>query len=262
MRWHFLSAWRLCWDIIYLDNVLADKIKHYRTDAEYYDYFNVENPAIADEEKRRMQFLKRKIKFKAGAMIIDCGSGGGWIAREYIPRGVTVVSVDLADSNLRKIRQNCDPGNKGLYVVADLYNLPFKKGVFDGGTSHDVYEHLDKPELAAEEAGRCIKKDGKFFVSVPYEEKMVYYICIHCNKPTPINAHLHSFDKESLHRIFGSSGFKIERMQPFINKALQLTLVSYLLMRWMPYWLWRIFDGLVSLFVRKYSRISLTMVSN
>lgn len=241
--------------------MLQDKIKHYRTDAEYFDYFRNENPAIADEEKRRMQFLKRKIKFKPASIIIDCGSGGGWIAKEYLPRGITVVSVDLADSNLRKVKQNFDPDGRGFYVVADLYNLPFKDGVFDGGTSNDVYEHIEKPEKAALEVKRCIKSGGRFFVSVPFRENIVYYLCIHCNKPTPINAHLHSFDEESLRGIFEESGFKIAGMQPFINKALQLTLVSYLFMRWMPYWLWRFIDNLVSLVVRKHSRISLTMVS-
>ena len=242
--------------------MLEDKIKHYRTDAEYYNYFNVENPAIADEEKRRMQYLKRKIKFEPSSLIIDCGSGGGWIAKEYLPRDVTVVSIDLADSNLRKIKKNYDPNRKGLYVVADLYNLPFKNKVFDGGTSNDVYEHIEKPEIAAAEVFRCMKKNARFHVSVPFMENIVYYICIHCNKPTPINAHLHSFDEKSLREIFESGGFKIESMQGFINKGLQLTLMSYFLMRWMPYWLWRFCDSLASLFVRKYSRIALTMVSD
>jgi SAM-dependent methyltransferase len=242
--------------------VLKDKIKHYRTDAEYFDYFKTENPAIEDEERRRMQFLKRKIKFEPGSIIIDCGSGGGWIAREYIPRGITVVSVDIADSNLRKIKQAYDPEGKGFYVVADLYDLPFKHDVFDGGASNDVYEHIEKPERAAGEVKRCIKKGGKFFVSVPYKENIIYYICVHCNKPTPINAHLHSFDKESLRQVFEGSGLRIVKMQPFINKALQLTLISYFLMRWMPYWLWRFFDSLVSLVIRKHSRVALTMVSD
>jgi len=242
--------------------MLSDKIQHYRTDAEYYDYFSVENPAIADEERRRMQFLKRKIKFAPGSLVVDCGSGGGWIAKEYLNRDITVVSIDLADSNLRKIRQNYDQQKRGLYVVADLYNLPFKNGVFDGGTSNDVYEHIEKPEIAATEAKRCIKSGGKFYVSVPFKENIVYYICIHCNKPTPINAHLHSFDEKSLAQIFQGSGFKIISMKYFINKALSITLVSYVLMRWMPYWLWRSCDKLANVLVRKFSRIALTMVSD
>jgi len=246
--------------IIYSGNVLEDRIKHYRTDAEEFDYFNEGNPVLADEERRRMQFLKRKIHFGSGSTIIDCGSGGGWIAREYLPRGITVVSVDLADSNLRKIKQNFDPENKGMYVVADLYNLPFKDQVFDGGTSNDVYEHLETPEQAAAEVSRCLKKDGRFYVSVPYKENIIYYICVHCNKPTPINAHLHSFDEESMRNIFEKTGFKIETMYKFINKGLSLTLISYVFCRWMPYWLWRTIDVMASWFIRKQSRLALKMV--
>ena len=209
-----------------------------------------------------MQFLKRRYDFKPGSIVIDFGSGGGWIARDYIARGVTVVSTDLSSFNLRKIQKSYDPERKGMYVIADLNNLPFKDNVFDGATSNDVYEHIEKPELAAREAGRTIKPGGKFFVSVPYKENIVYHICIHCNKPTPIHAHLHSFDDDLLRSVFADSGLKIVRMQPFINKGLQVTLISYVLMRWMPYWLWSFVDGLASLFVKRHSRICLTMVSN
>jgi len=242
--------------------VLEDKIKHYRVDAEYYDYFNVENPGIRDEERRRMQFLRRTYDFKPGMTIIDCGSGGGWIAKDYLPEGVTIVSTDLSSFNLKKIKENYDPEGNGLYVVADLCNMPFKDGVFDGATSNDVYEHFEDPSEAAKEAGRCIKPGGKFFVSVPYMETIDYHICIHCNKPTPIHAHLHSFDNDLLRKTFADSGLKIVRMKPFINRALQITLVSYFLMRWMPYWLWRFIDSLASVFIRRHSRICLTLVSN
>jgi len=42
---------------------LADHIEHYKTDGEEFDYFDVENPAIREEERRRMQFLDRAVKF-------------------------------------------------------------------------------------------------------------------------------------------------------------------------------------------------------
>ena len=240
--------------------MLTDKIKHYRTDAEYYDYFSRENPVIVDEERRRMQFLKRQIDFAPGAVIADCGSGNGWIAGEFLQRGVNVISIDLSEINLQRIQKIHDPERKGMYVIADLYNLPFKDGVLDGATSNDVFEHIEKPDQAAAEANRCLKPGGKFYVSVPYKENIIYYICIHCNKPTPINAHLHSFDDESLHQIFEQTGYKIERMKKFINKALTITLISYIFLRWMPYWLWRPIDKFVGLFIHRYSRISLTVV--
>ena len=240
--------------------MLTDHIKHYRADAEQFDYFNVENPAIAEEEKRRMQFLSRKIRFAPGSLIIDCGSGGGWVAREFLGKDVTVVSVDIADKNLRRIKAEYDPLKKGCYVAADLYHLPFKDGVFDGGTSNDVFEHLEKLELSASETARCLKPGANFYVSVPYKENIVYYICVHCNKPTPINAHLHSFDENMLDKLFGAAGFKIEKIYKFINKGLSITLIFYMFCRWMPFWLWRTVDSIANIFIRKQSRLALKMV--
>jgi SAM-dependent methyltransferase len=240
--------------------MLNDRIKHYQADAEVFDYFNVPNPAIAEEEKRRMQFLKRAIRFAPDSLVMDCGSGNGWIAREYLARGVKIVSLDISQKNLSKIRKQYDSNNRGFYVVADLYNLPFKNGVFDGATSNDVFEHLEKPEAVAADISRCLKANGKFFVSVPYRENIVYYLCVHCNKPTPINAHLHSFDENSLGAIFSSANFKIEGLSKFINKGLSLTLIYYFLCRWMPYWLWRTIDIMANLVVRKQERICLTLV--
>jgi len=75
--------------------MLKDRIKHYQADAEAFDYFNVPNPAIAESEKRRMQVLKRIINFPPDSLVMDCGSGNGWIAKEYLARGVRIDSIDI-----------------------------------------------------------------------------------------------------------------------------------------------------------------------
>jgi SAM-dependent methyltransferase len=240
--------------------LLTDRIKHYQTDAEVFDYFEVPNPAIADEERRRMQFLKRHLKFMPGFLVMDCGSGNGWIAREFLPKGVTVVSVDVSAKNLKQIRQQYDSSNTGFYVMADLYDLPFRSGAFDAATSNDVFEHLEIPETVAGDISRSLKSGGQLFVSVPYRENIVYYLCIHCNNPTPVNAHLHSFDETSLSSLFSGAGFRIIKNHRFINKGLSITLIYYFLCRWMPYWLWRTIDILANLIIKKQERILITMV--
>ena len=207
-----------------------------------------------------MQYLKRKIKFLPGSLVIDCGSGNGWLAKEHTSAGVTVVSVDLSETNHRRIRREYDPEGKGGYIVADLYNLPFKDEVFGGAAANDVYEHLEEPVAAAREAGRCLKKRSSFYVSVPYKEKIIYYLCIHCNEPTPVNAHLHSFDERSLGQVFHEAGFSVSKKYRFINKALSVTFFYYAICRWMPYWLWRAIDVVANVLIRKQSRLALKVV--
>ena len=240
---------------------LHDHIEHYKTDGDEFDYFHVDNPAIREEERRRMQLLSRAVNFKGGQAILDAGSGGGWVSAEFLKKDVFVCSLDLSIKNLMGIRQRFDADNKGGYVVADLYYLPFKDGSFNGATSNDVYEHLEYPEKATVELRRSLQNDAEVFVSTPYKENIVYYLCIHCNKRTPINAHLHSFDENSLGSIFSENGFKIASIQKFINRGLSILLVYYYLCRWMPYWMWRLIDNVANSIIKRPGRIGLRLMA-
>jgi SAM-dependent methyltransferase len=243
-----------------MENRLHDHIEHYRRDGEAFDYFDVANPTIREEEHRRIQLLTHSMKLNKGQTVIDAGSGGGWVTRALIPRGIFVCAVDLSYNNLKGIRDRFDSKRDGGYVIADLYHLPFKPGAFDAATSNDVYEHLELLDQATCELRNVLKDKSRAFISVPYKENIVYYLCIHCNRLTPINAHLHSFDEKSLGEIFHRNGFRVEKVTKFMNKGLAL-LQIYRLCRWMPYRLWRAIDIAADLIIRKPGRMALTVVA-
>jgi ubiquinone/menaquinone biosynthesis C-methylase UbiE len=244
-----------------MEKRLQNHIEHYRSDGEEFDYFHVDNAAIREEERRRMQLLSRSVRFKPGQSILDAGSGNGWVSRTFLDRGVFICAVDLSLKNLKGIRERYDTQNKGGYIVADLYSLPFKDGAFHGATSNDVYEHLERLDDAAAELRRVLRDGAEVFVSTPYKENIVYYLCIHCNKKTPINAHLHSFDEDSLGGVFTRNNFKIISISKFINRGLSILLVYYLLCRWMPYRLWRLIDIMANGIIRKPGRIGLRLTA-
>jgi 2-polyprenyl-3-methyl-5-hydroxy-6-metoxy-1,4-benzoquinol methylase len=237
---------------------LGDHIAHYKRDAETYDYFSVENPTIREEEHRRIQLLARAMKLKKGQAMLDAGSGGGWVSQAYLNQGVFVCAVDLSQKNLAGVRQRFDPQREGAYVVADLYQLPFKRGSFDAATSNDVYEHLEHLNEAARELRAMLKNNSRVFISVPYRENIVYYLCIHCNQLTPVNAHLHSFDEDSLGKIFTENGFEVDKITKFLNKGLAL-LQIYRYGGWMPYWLWRAIDTIANATIGKPGRMAMTI---
>jgi ubiquinone/menaquinone biosynthesis C-methylase UbiE len=243
-----------------MENELHDHIEHYRRDGEAFDYFDVANPTIREEEHRRIELLTRSMKLKKGQIVIDAGSGGGWVTKALVPKGVFVCAVDLSHKNLKGIRDRFDSRRNGAYVVADLYHLPFKPGAFDAATSNDVYEHLEHLDQAACELRNVMKAKSLAFISVPYKENIVYYLCIHCNQLTPINAHLHSFDENNLGDIFRRNGFRVEKVAKFMNKGLALLQV-YRLCRWMPYRLWRAIDIAADLIIRKPGRMAMTVVA-
>ena len=245
-----------------MEKRLQNHIDHYRADGELFDYFYVENPAIREEERRRMQIMTHAMKFKPDQVVLDAGSGNGWVSRTYLPRGAYVCAVDLSLKNLKEIRKRFDSQRRGGYVVADLYRLPFREGAFDGAASNDVFEHLERLDDAAGELRSVLKDGAQVFVSVPYRENIVYYLCIHCNKKTPVNAHLHSLNEDNLGEIFLNNGFRINSVWKFINKGLSILLVYYYLCRWMPYRLWRLLDIIANSIVRKPGRMGMTLIAS
>jgi 2-polyprenyl-3-methyl-5-hydroxy-6-metoxy-1,4-benzoquinol methylase len=241
-----------------MEKHLQNHVEHYRCDGEAFDYFSVENPTVREEEHRRIELLRRAMKLKRGEALLDAGSGGGWVSQALLPKGIFVCAVDLSKKNLAGIRDRFDSQKDGGYIVADLYHLPFKCGSFTAATSNDVYEHLEFLDQAAVELRSVLKDGAQAFISVPYKENIIYYLCIHCNKLTPINAHLHSFDENNLGNLFAKNKFEIKKVTRFMNKGLALLQV-YRFSRWMPYSVWRMIDILANTVIRKPGRMAMML---
>lgn len=221
---------------------LADHQAHYRTDAEEFDYFALRSGADHDAARRIQEAVFHSARFTAGDVICDLGSGGGWLMEELAERpDVHIVSVDLGLRNLQRLRERF--GERTLPVVADAARLPFKPGVFSCVVASEVLEHCNEPARVAAETHAVVAAGGRVVVSTPYREVLRYSLCIHCNRPTPQNAHLHSFDETQLTEIFRDAGFSAPRWFTMQNKVfLHLRLSP--LFRFLPFRIWRVIDRL------------------
>jgi ubiquinone/menaquinone biosynthesis C-methylase UbiE len=223
----------------------TDHITHYQLDAELFDYFDDGTGASRDFNQRLRGYVLRLCDVKPGSRVLDVGSGSGWVARQLIARSGKVVSVDLSQKNLREIKSTLGQGSAG-FVLADACQLPFQNGCFDLIVISEILEHLNSPASCLQEFERILAPEGKVVASTPYREKIQYYLCIHCNKKTPANAHLHSFDEHSLASLFRSQNFGTVRFEKFGNRFLVFARVYYLL-RFLPFGVWRVLDHAVNL---------------
>jgi len=227
-------------------------IEHYRLDAEFADYFTP-SPAERENIRRRYQFFRRQLRPKAGHTILEIGSGGGE-ALNIIPENATYIPLDLSHKNLAEIRRRAS--GRVVPAFADGLNLPFSDGSFDIVIISEVLEHLTEPPRALQEIERVLKTGGKVIVSVPYREKITYHICIHCNQPTPTNAHLHSFDENSLTGLLREAGLKPVTPKLLGNKLLAVMRYPQI-SRHFPYGLWRFFDKGLNLLLPKATHMAL-----
>ncbi len=219
---------------------MLDYLKHYQADAAAIQHPEELSPLRQTSEFRRLQALLRHLRPGPGERLLDCGTGSGWFAELCSREGASVAAMDVALSGVQGARSRF-PRSAG-FEVGDVYNLPFAASAFDAVLLSEVVEHLEQVDAALEEVGRVLKPGGRVLVSVPHREHILQHLCIHCNRFTPANAHLHSFDEGALGAHFAAAGLNVYRTVLLTNKLLELVRFPTWSRRW-PYRLWRLVDA-------------------
>lgn len=208
--------------------------EHYQTDAVEFDYFEERKGATEHDARRLSEYIISKIPKKVES-ILDVGCGNGWVAKEFIPKGKKVFSLDISLTNPGKAKK-LYPGDKHFPVTADSFHLPFNIESFDCVIASEIIEHVFDPAEFINELFRVVKRGGQLIITTPYKEKLIYYLCVHCNKKTPANAHIHSFDEKKLESLYSGNDLESFRFETFGNKAL-LHLRTYVILQFFPFWL-------------------------
>lgn len=117
--------------------------------------------AISKRLSRRglSEFIRRELDgLTAGCAVMSVGSGGetGLLVKAICEaRGIELVEVDI------------DPARRPD-VVADLCDLPFGAGSFDGVLVLEVMEHVARPDEAVRQVQRVLRPGGKLVWSTPF----------------------------------------------------------------------------------------------
>ena len=222
-------------------------IEHYKKDAEFFDYFP--HTAVSEQEMiRRYQEYSHLYKIKRNDKILEIGSGAGYSAKIFDISIAHYFPFDISTYNLRKIKEGLS--SEIFPVSGDVYKMPFTDGSFNLILLAEVLEHLGDTQMALTEIRRILKSGGSLIVSVPYKEIISYQMCIHCSRPTPTNAHLHSFDEDKLNGLLNAAGFTVTKKAKCLNKVSNRFRWN-LLTKKLPFVIWNIFDTIFNRIIDK-----------
>jgi len=223
-------------------------IDHYKKDAVEFDYFEERKGATEHDERRVREFIISKVPKDVNS-ILDVGCGNGWAAKEFLSQGKKVSSLDISLTNPSKAKQLYQSQNH-FGIVADSFHLPFNNESFDCVIASEIIEHVVYPVDFIKESLRVVKRGGHLIITTPYKEKLIYYLCIHCNQKTPANAHIHSFDEKKLDSLYSGNDLESFSFVTFGNKAL-IFLRTYVILQYFPLWLWKIKDRIANFFINR-----------
>ena len=224
----------------------SNHIKHYKVDGEYYDFLEPDKFMIQNIRRRYQEFLNL-YKVKENDKILEIGSGGSFII-EFLKNNINYYPLDIPINNLKRIKETSKIPI--LPISADGYFLPFKENSFNLIILSEVLEHLAEPDKVLQQIHRVLNKNGKCLISVPYKEKISYQICVHCNKPTPINAHIHSFDEKTLSLMTKKAGLNPNKLTKNCNKISHRLHLNVIL-KFLPYPIWKLMDIIFNFFFDK-----------
>lgn len=216
-------------------------LEHYNIDAEEFNYFEERSSATAHDERRVHETILSHINGE-NLLILDIGSGSAWLAEKLVNTSNKIISSDVSLKNVQTAKKKLS-GNNLYHFVMDAFKPAIKDNFFDIIVASEVIEHTFEPAEFISNLIKLLKPGGKLIITTPYKELIRYYLCIHCNKKTPVHAHIHSFDEMKLESYKGATKFK---WQTFGNKLL-IFLRTYVLLQFLPYSLWKIVDKFFNL---------------
>lgn len=247
----------------YIKSELNDKfdtkfnyIDHYKKDAELFDYSEKSVPKVTKNELIRLrESILREISDDL-SIILDVGCGNGWVSKKLIPLGKKVISMDISPTNpINTIKDFRHKNHAGL--IADAYNIPIREKSIDCIIASEILEHMPDPKTFIINLIKLLKDNGKLIITTPYDEKIEYYLCVHCNKPTPKFAHLHSFNEVNIDQYIPQEGITWS-IKKFSNKYLS-RFRSYIILKFLPFKYWRIIDNLFNKLFYKPTRLQIVI---
>lgn len=222
--------------------------EHYQTDAETYEYFKDPASAVERVEHKRLhEYILSQIP-KGDGWLLDTGCGGAWLAKAMRGKGKQVISMDIADVNpIRAVKEMAYATHYGL--VADVFELPFRESSIDTIVASEIIEHVSDPRRFIAALLQALKPGGKLIITTPYNERIQSSLCIHCNKLTPHNAHLHSFTESNIKMCVPAS-VKNAQTTVFNNKIL-IRLGIQRMLGFLPLPIWKMVDGIANAVTQK-----------
>jgi ubiquinone/menaquinone biosynthesis C-methylase UbiE len=89
-------------------------------------------------------------------LILDLACGTGRFTHHLIKNGKKVISLDSSPTMIEEAKKKV----KGIFILGDMFNLPFEDDYFDGIVIGRVFQHFKNLSPILKEMKRVVKPNG------------------------------------------------------------------------------------------------------
>ncbi|MBL8099329.1 MAG: class I SAM-dependent methyltransferase [Anaerolineales bacterium] len=116
----------------------------------------------AYEDQAEAIALKKMLP-KSGKLMLELGAGAGRNTPRYAGFERIVV-LDYSTTQLAQAQERLGKSDKYIYVAADVYRLPFLKGIFDSATMIRVLHHMADAPKALSQIRKVLQPNAIFIL--------------------------------------------------------------------------------------------------
>ncbi|HCB01267.1 MAG TPA: hypothetical protein DEP19_02695, partial [Anaerolineae bacterium] len=189
----------------------------------------------------------KKLLSKSGKLMLELGAGAGRNTPRYAGFERIVV-LDYSTTQLAQAQERLGKSDKYIYVAADVYRLPFLKGIFDSATMIRVLHHMADAPKALSQIRKVLQPNAIFILEFANKLNLKSILRYLFRRQTwspftlePVEFVKLNFDfhPQAIRNWLGELGFSIEKIRTVSHFRLGL------LKRIIPAKLLAWFDGLI-----------------
>lgn len=171
----------------------------YKTEATNF-WFKSRNNVITNLFKKYLGVTEKK-------NILEIGCGTGFVLKALSQfENYNLTGAEIHIEGLKYAKRRVE---KAEFIQCDATNLPFENE-FDAIGAFDVLEHIENDELVMKNIFKALKRNGKFFISVPQHMFM-------WSVEDEISCHKRRYSRSELKNKIIKSGFEIEYIGSFVT---------------------------------------------
>jgi ubiquinone/menaquinone biosynthesis C-methylase UbiE len=122
-------------------------------------------------EDRAEAVALRRLLPVSGGTLLELGAGAGRNTPRYAGYQ-RVVLLDYSLTQLQQAQARLGRSNQYMYVAANIYRLPFTKGIFDAATMIRVLHHMADAPLALRQVRQVLRPGATFILEFANKQNL------------------------------------------------------------------------------------------